>query len=334
MADQKYSALTLFAPAQNDVFAVNDTSASGGTGSSMAVTISSAVASGVSTGVLFFDQYPAGDPASTAAGFQRVFARNVAGSVRLQTVGEYGDWRSLQRSLFNDSMWMWMGNSSAPGWVTGGGIATNAGTFSSAAPVMGSALTTRRRATYRTSSAVANLNAGITSANNDYFTGSTSGYAGFFFMARVGIDIYSSNTSWFVGMTQTASNSLCTSNPTTLPNTVGFAIVSTTGSPAWAFIHSSNSAVSTSETISGQTTPASLLGYDFYIFSPPINTSIIYYRMDELNTGSTIVNSSVTNFLPNSTSFMKAAAMCGNNTNVSTGSARIGIIKLYVEQTI
>jgi len=334
MADQKYSQLTLYAPAQNDTFAVNDTSASGGAGSSMAVTVSSVVASGVSTGVLFFNQFAAGDPASTAVNNLRVMGRDVAGQMRLVTVGEYGDWRPMQRSLFNDSAFLWTNNSSAVGYQWGG-ISSTQGTFSSAAPVVGSAWTTKRRTSYSTTSAGVSTNVcGWNSINNDYFMGSTSGYGGFFFFARVGLESYSSASRAFVGMTPAAANTICSSEPSSMIQSLGFAI--NIAESQWSFKHSSNGTAS-SEPIPGQTTlgnanSTAKLGYDFYIFHPPINTTIVYYRMDELNVGgggSTLVNSNVTLHIPHATTFMKAAVMMGS----SSVSIKPSIVKVYIETT-
>ena len=328
MADSKYSALTSVALGVRaaDVFALAQA------GTSYAATVSSVTQASVSTGVLFNDQWPV-QPASTATGTMLIYGMNIAGQMRLNTVGEYGDDRPMQRSLFNDSMFIWYGNSSAPGTALGG-IATNIGSFSSAAPVMGSPYSTRRRATYSSTTAgVSTVQAGITSANNDYWNTSTSGYGGYFFFARMGLESYSSASRFFVGMTPTASNVICSTDPTSMINSVGFAI--NLASSSWSFIHSSNGTAS-SETILGQSAlssnanAAGKIGYDFYIFSPPINTNVIYYRMDEMNTMSTLVNASVTTHLPSNTSFVKGAIMSGSSTN----AIKIGIIKMYIETTI
>ena len=268
-------------------------------------------------------------PASTAASTLALYGKQVAGSMRLMSVGTLGDERPYQRSVWDDTIYLWMPTSSSPGITVGGGH-TDEGTFSSALPTVGNAYTTRRRGVYVTSSGTANLRAGITSADNTFFQNSTSGYGGYFFFCRFGFDTYATSVRYFVGLTASASTAIGSSNPTTQINSVGFVINDNQSS--WTFYHASTGLLGTSESFTGQTGAASGNGYDVYIYAPA-NSTRVYYRMDELNTGSTIVNSSVGNHLPNTTSFAKAVAMCGN-LNTSSGAGRIGIIKMYVETTI
>lgn len=353
MADTKYSGLALVAPTGGEIFGVDQS------GTSQAVTISSAVGSNTSSeGVLFNNQGQVstditslkyhfstqilhlagtssailltanpGIQTSTAASTMALYARQIAGQMRVTTVGPLGDERPLQRSVFDDSMALWMPTTSAPGRAIGAD-SFNLGSFSSASGTVGSAYTVKKRSVYKTASNAANSTAGMGFDRNEFFQGSTSGYGGYFFFCRFGLDTFATSVRYFVGLTAAGSSAICTSN-IGLINSVAFSFNDNV--TTWGFYHSSTGA-GTTETISGQTGLASGNGYDVYIYAPA-NTTVIYYRLDELNTGSTIVNSSVANHLPNSTAFMKPVAMCGA-LNTSTNAGAIGVIKMYVETTI
>ena len=135
-----------------------------------------------------------------------------------------------------------------------------------------------------------------------------------------------------VGLTTRPVLDICTSNVNAYLNTLAFKIDS--GATSWGFYHASTG-TGTTETITGQ---SSLLnattngqGYDFYIYCPS-NTNTVYYRMNEFgaSNSSTLISSSVTNHLPNSTAFMRPVAFCGN-LNTSTGAATLGVISMYIE---
>jgi hypothetical protein len=270
---------------------------------------------------------PPAPPTSTLT----FYGRQVAGRMVPKVMGPSAIEYFLQGSFAQQSVWMAMPTTSAAGQSIGGGI-TNVGTFSSAAPTVGNAYTTKQRGVYFSSSATANLQAGLTGDVNRYFLSSTNGYGGFFFFCRFGLDTYASSVSYYVGLTPTASSAILTSEPASMLNSMGFALSASSGGTSWVFMHSS-SGTATTETIAGQTALATGLGYDFYMYTPA-NTSVVWWRMDELNTGSTIASGSITTHLPNSTSFMKPVAMASNAGVASTGVARIGIIRMYVETDV
>jgi hypothetical protein len=357
LADTKYSALTITTAAGGDIFAVAKL------GTSFALTISSAIASQSTSqtqdqGILFTNvnvvssdtslqyhystqvQHLAGSssqiwmnsvvaqPATTAASTMSFYARTITGAqVRPVFMGSKGLERPLQVSLYDDTIALWAPTTSAPGRVVGADSFT-LGSFSSASGTVGNAYTTKKRSVYKTASNAANSTAGMGFDRNEYFQSSTSGYGGYFFFCRFGLDTFATSVRYFVGLTAAASSAICTSN-IGLINSAGFSFNDNV--TTWKFYHASTGA-GTTETISGQTGFADGSGYDVYIYAPA-NTTVIYYRLDELNTGSTIVNSSVANHLPNSTTFMKPVAMCGA-LNTSTNAGSIGVIKMYCESDI
>ena len=353
MADTKYSPLALVAPAGGQIFGVDDA------GTSHAITVSSAVGGITSSpGILFNNQgivstdaslqyhfstqtmhlsgsssqiwldAVVAQPTSTAASTLAFYGRAIAGALhRPVFMGSKGLERPLQVSLYDDTIALWSPTTSAPGRAIGAD-SFSLGSFSSASGTVGSAYTTKKRAVYKTASNAANSSAGMGLDRNEFFQGSTSGYGGYFYFCRFGLDTFATSVRYFVGLTAAASSAICTSNLGLL-NSVGFAFNDNV--TTWGFYHSSTGA-GTTETFTGQTGLASGNGYDVYIYAPA-NTTVIYYRMDELNTGSTVVNSSVANHLPNSTAFIKPVAMCGA-LNTSTNAGAIGVIKMYCETDI
>jgi hypothetical protein len=354
VADQKYSALALVVPTPGDIFAVDQA------GTSQAVTVSSMVGTNTSSqGILFNNQgqvstdvsslqyhfstqvqHLAGSssqiwfqsvvaqPASTAASTVAFYGRSIMGGMNRPAFMSWpGLERPLQVSLYDDSIAAWYPTTSAPGRVLGGD-SFNIGSFSSASGTVGSAYTTKKRAVYKTASNTANGVAGMGLDRNEFFQGSTSGYGGWFFFCRFGVDTFATSTRYLVGVTAAGSSAVVTSN-TALLNTAGFSFIDTV--TTWGFYHASTGS-GTTEAISGQTGLASGNGYDAYIYAPA-NTTVIYYRLDELNTGSTIINSSCANHLPNSTAFMKPVAVVGA-LNTSANAGAIGVIKMYCETDI
>lgn len=362
MADTKYSALTFTTAAGGDTFAVAKL------GTSFALTISSAINNWVTTntadpqilfnnaGVVSSDskllyQYStqimalAGSssqiqltgvsktPASTATSTLSFYAKSLAGRMMPKIIGPAGIEYAVQPSLFQQAITYWAPTTSATGqWERTDGY--NVGTYSTALPSPNTLYNSMKRAVYKTSSVTANLQAGQAGNELLFTRASTAGMGGFFFFARVGVELWASSTRYLVGLTSRPTLDICTSNIATYLNTVGFYIDS--GMTSWAFYHASTG-TGTTETItglsilsSGATTNG--LGYDMYIYCPS-NTNTIYFRLDEINPASTIIVSSVTNHLPNSTSYMRPVAMCGN-LNTSNNAAQIGVVTIYCETDI
>lgn len=82
--------------------------------------------------------------------------------------------------------------------------------------------------------------------------------------------------------------------------------------------------------IAGQPALASNNGYDAYIYCPP-NGATIYYRLDNLNTGATIIDSSTTTTLPVNTTLLSANALASNAALTPVTSIQLGVNHIYVE---
>lgn len=365
MADTKYTALTQIAPKGSSIFAIADAASSFGATVSSVVTAGSTQINAFTTsrtldeGVLFNNagvissdallEYhystqilhlqgtstqvwtthnpakPVAPPNSTVA----YYGKQIAGNMKSIVMGPEGIEIPLQPSLFAQAITFYVPTNAAAGhWHNTSTYGV--GTFSTGLPQPSNIYTNTRRGIYITSSVTANLQAGTGGNENMFTRSSTAGLGGFFFFARVGVDLYASSTRYFVGLTDRSIIDICTSNTNTYLNTLAFVIQANTTS--WGFYHSSTG-TGTTEVIAGQSSLANAttngVGYDFYIYCPP-NTTTVYYRMDEFITASTLVNSSVTNHLPNVTSYMHAAAMTGN-LNTSNGAGRLAVVNIYCE---
>lgn len=114
--------------------------------------------------------------------------------------------------------------------------------------------------------------------------------------------------------------------PSALNNTVGFCVDSTDS----AITFLTRGTVATKTAIAGQPALANNQGYDAYIFCPPNGTEI-FYRLDNLNTGATIVFSSTTANLPTNTTMLSANALASNAANALVTATQIGVNRIYVE---
>ena len=80
------------------------------------------------------------------------------------------------------------------------------------------------------------------------------------------------------------------------------------------------------------TTPyATGQGYDFYLYAKP-NDSVIYYRLDNLNTGAILSEGSTNTNIPANTTFMGPVVGMSNGTaNIVAATVGIGINRIYIE---
>ena len=86
----------------------------------------------------------------------------------------------------------------------------------------------------------------------------------------------------------------------------------------------------TKDAIAGQPALATNNGYDAYIWCAP-NSSFVYYRLDNVLTGTTIINASTNTDLPINTTLMTAQCIMGNGANAGANTAVVGVNRMYIE---
>ena len=110
---------------------------------------------------------------------------------------------------------------------------------------------------------------------------------------------------------------------------LGFGI--DTADTAFSFMHNDAVGAAVKEPIPGQPALTTANVYDAYIFCKPNDTNV-YYRLDDLSAGVTIIDSVVSTDLPVATTNMTAVCGIGSGaTNSGAAVASFGLNRLYIE---
>jgi hypothetical protein len=263
------------------------------------------------------------EPTPAPSGELKIYAKSVAGRMMLKMVGSAGIDTVMQPALFGNNTCIWTPSTATAGFWQGTSGA-GAGTFSTGLPTVTNFYTAMKRTRYANVVTTLNQVLGQRNTENMFFRGSVAGQGGFFFFCRFGTEVWTAGSKLFIGMA--TSSSVITGNPSALNNTVGFCIDALDTEISFL----TRGTTFTKTAITGQPTLANNQGYDAYIFCKP-NDSTIYFRLDDLNTGLTIVNSSTTLTLPTNTTLMSANALASNGANTVVTTTQLGINRIYIE---
>ncbi len=205
---------------------------------------------------------------------------------------------------------------------------TLAGTASTPALATTNLYTVQMRVARATVITTANQQIGVVGGTvAPYLRGASAGQGGLFFICRFGFETWTAGDRLFVGLAS-AVGSMVTGQPSAITDMMGFGIDAS--DTAITFMHNDSSGTAVKTSIAG-TTLASGQGYTAYIFCKP-NDTVVYYRLDDINAGTTLVDSSIgTSELPTNTTFLFPAIVMGNAANTVAGNATIGLIELYIE---
>lgn len=263
------------------------------------------------------------DPTAPSSGLD-IYAKQIAGRVVPKWMGPAGVDTPFQAAIWQNHLAYFTPGAAAGLWQ--GTVGSNLGTAAIVLPSVTNFFTNQRRS--RFSSVVTTLNQQVgTRSEAMFFRGNAAGQGGFFFAARVGFDTWTANNRMFVGFSS-GTTAVCTGNPTALANTVGFGINS--GSTTIAFIHNDAAGVATETVIPGQPALATNQGYALYIFAKP-NDTVVYWQMDDVNTGLKVADGRVNTNLPVNTTMLVAHACMSNGSNTALNAAQLGINRLYIE---
>jgi hypothetical protein len=265
------------------------------------------------------------NPDAPSAGNESICSKSISGKMQLKIKGPSGLDTPLQAALWSNSLVWWSPGASGGTWTSATG--SSGGTAAIVLPTTTNLYTIMRRSTFASATA-ANAQVGIRSTAA-FLRGNLDGMGGYMFTCRFGLNTWTPGNRLFVGIC-TGTTAVTTVNPSTLMNMLGFCVDA--GDTAITFLHndSTNTNPAIKETIPGQPALASLQGYDAYIWCAP-NDNTVYYRLDDILTGTTIVNSSVSSDLPVNTTMSVCQCIMGNGANVSTGNATIGVARIYIE---
>lgn len=266
------------------------------------------------------------NPTTPAAGNLKIYAKAVAGRIVPKWLGPSGVDTPFQAALWGNNTALWT-TSGATAGLWQGTVGAGAGTFTAALPTTTNLYTSMIRSRYATVVTTANQQVGQRSSQRQFYRGSVAGQGGFFFFARFGTEAWTAGDRLFVGL-GTGTTAMVTGDPSSQTNILGFGVDA--GDSAITFMHNTSSGTATKDAIAGQPALAANQGYDVYIYAKP-NDSTIYYRMDDLNTGAIIIDSSTTANLPVNTTMMAVFALTSNGANTAATAAQIGVNRMYIE---
>lgn len=265
------------------------------------------------------------EPAAPSAGNLLVYAKAISGKMQLKIKGPSGLDTPLQAALWQNNVVWW-----TPGATAGvytGTVGANLGTAAAVLPTVNNLYTAMRRSTFGSVITTANQQVGARTENM-FLRGAVDDMGGFLFTCRFGLNTWTAGDRLFVGLCVNTTN-IVTVEPSTRFNTLGFCVEA--ADSAITFLHNTGSGTAAKETISGQPALASLQGYDAYIWCSP-NDNTVYYRLDDVLTGTVIVDTSINTNLPDNTTLLTAQCVMSNAANTASANlAVVGVARMYIE---
>ena len=284
----------------------------------------------------YSDYQAISNPSAPGTDILRIWARKVSGRMLPKWMGPSGVDTPFQPAFFGNNVVMYYATSSTNGGTatlgTFGISWTAGGTVSHPTPAAG-VYTQIHRTQYANVVTTTNQTLGIiaTAAGLPrFYRGNSAGLGGFFFFCRFGIELKAADsTRLFVGLTSLATAMTATDVASNTGDFCGIAHDTADGANVLWFITRDNTTTHKT-TISGFTYGAGQ-AYDFYMFCKP-NDSTIYYRIDDINAGTTIVDTSETNNVPRNTVMMGPQITMSNGTaNITATTTALAINRVYIE---
>lgn len=259
-------------------------------------------------------------PSAAATDTLKLFASKIAGRMTPKYIGPSGVDQFIQDKISTNRTAIYFPNGGTTvglnlgiNWTTGGTVSHP--TPSSTAPAI-----YNQRARTRWANVVTTTNQTLglhtVTAQKSFWRGNAAGLGGFNFHARFAIGLWPAATvRLFVGLSD--QNTSPVASDTLAGNLCGLWHDTTMAASVLNFTTRNN----TTTTNAAITLAANLAAgqcFDFYMWSAP-NGSEIFYRLDELNTGTTLVDTSTTTTIPLNTAFM------GPTLQMSNGTANITV---------
>ena len=277
------------------------------------------------------------DPSAPGSDTLRLYAKKVSERVMPKWVGPSGVDMVFQPALFNNNVVLYLPNTGTTAGLNLGTPWAVTTTVAHPAPTAG-IWTQIKRTTSTNVVTTTNQTLGVSSIVStaaQFWRGNSAGLGGFFFFARFGIETLTAGspnaTRLFVGLHSGTTNILASDTVPAI-SAIGLWHDTTDGANVINLLTKDGS-TATKNTLTGSpSTPYSTgQAYDFYMFAKP-NDSVIYYRLDNLNTDTTLVDSSCSTTLPANTAFMGPVVGMSNGTaNTTAATVGIGVNKIYIE---
>jgi len=272
------------------------------------------------------------EPSAPPAGDLYIYSKAVAGRMLPKWKAPSGVDTSFQSSLGFNTIQLWTPSLTSTGVGFGNVWPAGTGTFTSPLPTSTNAGTQLRRSMFANVATTTNQILGITGSTAaqipSFWRGNSAGNGGFFMQTRFTTELVPATTiRLFVGLTSMTTGAAAADTVT--GNVAGLSHITTDGLTTMAFMTRDNT--TTTRTTFTVPSMASGKAYDFTMYAKP-NDTVIYYRLVDLLTGLTIVDSSTSTTLPLNTVFLGPQVQMSNGTaNTTVNTTAIGINKIYIE---
>lgn len=249
-----------------------------------------------------------------------IFARRVANRMTLRTIGPAGQACTVQDKISESKFEMYLPNNGATVGLNYGSARTSVGTVTHPTPTSAAPAVYSQQKRTRWANVVTTTNQllGFRTANADkqWWRGNAAGLGGWNFHARFAIGLWPAATvRLFVGLTGAAA--AVTNGDTVAADSVGLWHDTTEAATVLSFVTRD----ATTTTKAAITLAAALQAgqvFDFWMWAAP-NGSNIGYRVVELNTGTTLVDTTTSTTLPTAATFL------GPECSMSNGTANITV---------
>lgn len=275
------------------------------------------------------------NPAVPAADSMMLYSRKIAGRVMPKWMPPSGLDSFVQPALFGNNIVCYMPNTGTTAGINMGtpwavGTTVSHPTPASTAPAMYNQLKRTRSANVvTTTNQVLGVSSIVTGAHQ-FWRGNAADLGGFFFFSRFSIDLWPASTCrLFVGL-HSGTTALVASD--TLPAVSACGLWhDTTMTNSQLFFMTKDGTTATTTAITLGSALAAGQVFDFYMYLKP-NDNTIYFRLDDVVAGTTLIDSSKTTNLPASTTFMGPSCTMSNGTaNITVTTVAIGVNRIYVE---
>lgn len=277
------------------------------------------------------------DPSAPSTDTLRFYSKRVSGRMLPKWKGPSGLDTPFQPALFGNNVVLYMPNTGTTAGINLGTPWAVGTTIGHPAPTAG-AYTQMKRTTSTNVVTTQNQVLGVSSIasnSHSFWRGNAAGLGGFFFFARFGIETLTAGspnaTRLFVGL-HSGTTSILASDTIPAISAIGLWHDTTDGANVINLL-TKNGTTSTKNALTGSpSTPyATGQAYDFFMYCKPAD-SVIYYRLDDLLTGITLVDSSVDTTIPAAGTFMGPVVGMSNGTaNTTASTVAIGVNRIYVE---
>jgi hypothetical protein len=276
-------------------------------------------------------------PSAPTADILRLFARKTAGRMLPKWIGPSGVDTWMQPALFGNNVILYTptsGTTATGGfgtlWAKGGSSGTvDHPTPATTAPAV---VNQMKRTRHRNVVTTQNQAMGIISTASgmpQFWRGNSAGLGGFFFFSRFIIELWPADTCrLFVGLTPGTAEVVV--SDTVANNSIGLWHDTTDGANVLYFM-SRDAATTTKGAAIPSAQIAAGQAFDLYMFAKPAD-SRVYYRVDDINAGTTLIDSYTETTLPADNAFLGPQVEMSNGTaNITVNTVGIGVNRIYIE---